>query len=110
MKDMIEYKGYYGSVHYSSEDDILYGKLEGIRGLINYEATTIKELKESFQEAVDDYLETCKELEKEPEKPFKGSFNVRIGPELHQKIAILAEKQEKSINKIICEALERYIA
>lgn len=110
MKDMMEYKGYLGSVHYSSEDDILYGKIEGIRGLINYEGETVQELKKAFIEAVDDYLETCQELSQEPEKPFKGSFNVRVGSELHKKLALIAEEQNKSINSIVIEALKKQVA
>ena len=62
MKEMLEYKGYYGSINCSLKDNILYGKLEYITALVNYEAETIEQLKEAFQEAVDDYLETCATL------------------------------------------------
>ena len=110
MKDFMEYKSYIGSVHYSDEDEIFYGKLEGIRGLISYEGETAKELKQAFQEAVDDYLNDCKNNAIEPQKPFKGSFNVRVGSELHKKIANIASQKDTSINNIVKEALERYIA
>ncbi|SLM29686.1 HicB family protein (fragment) [Desulfamplus magnetovallimortis] len=72
MKDMMEYKGYYGSVHYSNDDEVFHGKLEFISALVNYEGDDVKGLKSAFEEAVDDYLYFCEE-EGGTEKPFKGS-------------------------------------
>lgn len=74
MKNCIEYKGYIGSVEFSQEDELFYGKAQGIRALISYEGTTAGELINDFHEAVDDYLALCKETGKEPEKAYKGSF------------------------------------
>jgi predicted HicB family RNase H-like nuclease len=90
MKDMMKHKEYYGSVHYSDEDRVFYGKIEFIRTLVSYEGTDVESPRQAFEEAVEDYLDTCKEQHKEPEKPFKGTFNVRIGPELHQRVAVAA--------------------
>ncbi len=59
MKDMMEYKGYLGSVHYSDEDSVFHGKLEFIRALVTYEGTNVKSLRSSFKEAVNDYLDLC---------------------------------------------------
>ncbi len=74
-----EYNGYVGSIEFSIEDNVLYGKLLGIKDLVSYEADTIANLKKEFELAVDDYLETCVAIAKEPENLFKGSFNVRTG-------------------------------
>lgn len=74
----LKHKGYVGSSNISLEDNCLYGKIEFINDLVTYEGQTPEELKAAFIEAVDDYIETCKELEQAPEKPFKGSFNVRF--------------------------------
>lgn len=109
MKDFMQYKDYYGSVHFDDEDLIFYGKIEFIRALVSYEATDAKGLKKVFEEAVDDYLETCRNQKIEPEKPFKGSLNVRLGPELHRRIAIAAEQHHLSINKFIVETLDQAI-
>jgi predicted HicB family RNase H-like nuclease len=79
MKNMICYKEYFGSVHYSDDDRVLYGKLEYIKSLVNYEGTDVAGLRQAFHEAVDDYLALCTEEGLEPERPFKGSFNVRTG-------------------------------
>ena len=103
------YKDYYGTVHYSADDELFYGKLEGINDSITFEGTTVQELKSAFEEAVDDYLEICKELNKEPQKPYKGSFNVRIDPELHKKLAIKAIEEGVSLNKIVEEAIKRAV-
>lgn len=56
MKNLLEYKGYYGSVEYSSEDVLLYGKVLGINSLISYEGESVAELQQDFEGAVDDYL------------------------------------------------------
>jgi len=103
----MKYKIYYGSVHYSDEDKIFYGKVEFIRALVSYEGTDVKSLRKAFEEAVDDYIQTCKEQGKEAEHPFKGSFNVRVGSNLHQKVAIEAMKKGLTLNKYIVDVLEK---
>ncbi len=101
----LEYKGYTGSIEYSPQDSLLYGKVLGIRGLISYEGETGKHLEEDFKEAVDAYLADCKEGGNPPEKPFKGSFNVRIPPSLHQRAALLAMEAKTSLNNFVAEAI-----
>ena len=101
----LEYKGYTGSIEYSPEDNLLYGKVLGIKGLISFEGETGKHLEEDFKEAIDVFLADCKEDGKAPEKPFKGSFNVRIPPTLHQKAALLAMEAKTSLNNFVAEAI-----
>lgn len=110
MKDMMRYKDYYGSVHYSDEDRVFYGRVEFIRALVSYEGTDVDSLRRAFEGAVDDYLETCREQGAAPEKPFKGSFNVRVGPALHQRIAVAAALKGVSLNKFIANVLEKEAA
>ncbi|MBI4828539.1 MAG: type II toxin-antitoxin system HicB family antitoxin [Nitrospinae bacterium] len=107
MENMMEHNGYWGSVLFSEEDNLLYGKVEFIRSLISYEAATAKGLKKAFREAVDDYLAMCRKQGKEPEKPFKGSFNIRVSPALHRKLAMKAHREKTSLNKLIATALEK---
>ena len=109
MKDMMEYKGYIGSAHYSDEDAVFHGRLEGIRDLVTYEGTDVASLKQSFTDAVEDYLSTCKERGRVPEKPFKGTFNVRVGAELHKRAAVYAAEKNKKLNTVVSEALEHYL-
>ena len=110
MKDMMSYKGYYGSVHYSDEDGVFHGKIEFIRSLVTYEVREVKGLRKAFEDAVDDYLELCVQEGKEPEKPFKGSFNVRTGSELHRKATLFAQAKGTNLNKVVAEALEKYLS
>lgn len=109
MKNMMEYKGYFGSVSYDDEDQVFYGKVEFIRSLISYEGNDVKSLRSDFCEAVDDYLALAKEKNITPEESFKGSFNVRTSKELHRKVAILAKEKGTNLNKLVNEALERYL-
>jgi predicted HicB family RNase H-like nuclease len=108
MKNL-EYKGYTGSIEYSKEDDLLYGKVLGINGLISYEGKTGKELESDFKETVDTYIADCKSEGITPEKPFKGSFNVRISPKLHQKAALLAMEDKMSLNNFVAESIRERI-
>jgi predicted HicB family RNase H-like nuclease len=105
MNDILQYKGYYASVHFSSEDDVFYGKLLGIDDLVNFEGASVKELKKAFHESVEDYLVTCEELGKEPNKTYKGSFNVRISTDLHKAAAVCAATQNVSLNDFIKTAI-----
>jgi len=109
MKDTMIYKGYIGSVHYSDDDQVFFGKLEYIKALVNYEGTDVKSIKQSFEEAVEDYLDLCVKKGIEPEKPFKGSFNVRSGSELHRRAALFAKEKGLNLNKVVTEALEQYL-
>lgn len=105
MKNYLEYKGYIGTVEFSAEDKNFFGKIQGINDLVTFEGTSVDELQKSFQESVLDYLETCATLNKAPEKVFKGSFNVRVSQELHQKTALLASKKGLNLNDVVKEAL-----
>jgi predicted HicB family RNase H-like nuclease len=105
MNDVLEYKGYYASVHFSSEDDVFYGKIVGIDDLVNFEGGSVKELKKAFHEAVNDYLETCASIGKEPNKTYKGTFNVRISTDLHKAAAVYAASENISLNDFVKKAI-----
>jgi len=105
MKNYIEHKRYIGTVEFSAEDKVFVGKIQGINDLVTFEGTSVDELEKSFQDSVLDYLETCAALNKVPEKVFKGSFNVRVSQELHQKTALLASKKGLNLNDVVKEAL-----
>ncbi len=110
MSNIMNYKGYVGSVEFSEADGVFYGKVMGIRALVSYEGTTAKELIEDFRNAVDDYLELCTAEGKEPEKAYKGSFNVRISPELHRQAAIFAATHQISLNSFVEKAMSDELA
>jgi len=109
MKNTLEYKGYLGTVEYSTEDNCLYGKIIGIDDLVNYEAQSVEELNTYFKEAVEDYLATCKEVNKEPNKTFKGVFNVRTSKDNHRALSMIAEKNKMKLNEVINKAFDFFI-
>ncbi len=105
MKNTIEYKGYIGSVEFSEEDGVFFGKVQGIKSLISYEGTNAVELVEDFHGAVDEYLAMCKEENVEPEIAYKGSFNVRLSGDLHRRAALYAMLHQQTLNSFIEEAV-----
>jgi predicted HicB family RNase H-like nuclease len=109
MKDTLEYKGFIGSVHFSMEDRVFHGKIKGINDLVAFEGNTVDELITDFQESVDDYIKICKEQGKEPMKSCKGSFNIRISPELHRKALEKSLLLGISLNHLIQKAIKREI-
>lgn len=108
-KKILEHKGFQGSVEFSLENNILFGKILHIDDLVTFEADNIKDLHDSFVESIEDYLETCKELGTEPNKPFSGTFNVRIGTSLHREVARHASREDKSINDVVREAIDCHL-
>lgn len=109
MKNLFEYNGYHGSAAVSMEDGCLYGEILFINDMVLYHADTFKNLEKEFKIAVDDYIATCKLVDKEPEKPFKGSFNVRVSPDLHRKAAISAVNEDITLNELVAKALNSYV-
>ncbi len=104
----LKYKGYSGSVEYSEEDNCLYGKVLGMsKNAITYEGKDVDELKQDFEGAIDDYLALCAVRGVEPSKPYSGTFNVRVSPEIHSAIAMLAQKAGISINAFVRQVLAK---
>lgn len=106
MADNLDHKGYFGSVEYSSGDGLLHGKVIGINDLVTYEGRSVKELKEAFEESVEDYLDTCKELGKEPNRFYRGVFNIRTSSEIHRELSIMAERKKMKLNELVNKAFD----
>jgi predicted HicB family RNase H-like nuclease len=109
MKDTIKYKDHLGSVRFSAEDRVFYGKIEGINDLVTYEGSSVDELMSAFQEAVEEYIVLCNMQDKPVEKSYKGTFNVRIAPELHKQASITSASLGLSLNQLVEEAIRKYI-
>lgn len=110
MSNTMEYKSYIGSVELSEADGIFFGRVMGIRALISYEGTTAKELVDDFHGAVDDYLALCEETGTKPERAYKGSFNVRVSPELHRQAVIYASAHQMTLNGFVESAMRTTLA
>jgi predicted HicB family RNase H-like nuclease len=103
------YKGFAARVEYSEEDGCFIGHIAGIRDVIGFHGESVAELRAAFEEAADDYLETCKKLGTEPNKPYSGQFRLRLAPELHARAAMAAEAHGKSLNTWVSDMIERSI-
>jgi predicted HicB family RNase H-like nuclease len=110
MTDVLRYKEFLGSVHFSAEDEVFFGRIEGVDDLVSFEGSTVAELKSAFEEAVEDYLELCQHAGKSPEKSFKGSFNVRVSPDLHKMAYRKALMAGKTLNQFIQQAIEHEVS
>ena len=109
MENYLKHKNYFGSVEFSADDNILYGQIIGINDLVTYEAESVDKLKEVFIDSVEDYLQTCKSLDKEPNKFYKGVFNVRTSRAVHAYLAVLADKKQMKLNEVVNKAFDYLI-
>ena len=110
MKNIMRYKEYYATINYEEETSTFYGKIEDIDDLVSFESDNVKGFKAEFENAVEEYLEFCKENGKQPDKPYKGSFNVRVGSELHKKAVMMARISNMSLNQFVENAIKEKVA
>ena len=110
ISSLMEYNGYHAKVEFDQEDQIFVGSVLGINDSINFHGYSVKELNERFENAILNYLEYCLKAGKEPEREFKGSFNVRIKPEQHKKIALQAANEGITINQFVARAIDDELA
>jgi predicted HicB family RNase H-like nuclease len=107
----MHYRGYSARVEYDDDDEIFIGHLVGINDIIGFHADTVAELKKAFTETVDDYIETCRRIGKQPEKPYSGKLMFRVKPEVHAGVARAANLAGKSLNRwaeeVLSEAAKR---
>ena len=110
MNNLLEYKGFYGNVELSETDNILFGKVMGINGLISYEGDNVVNLKADFINAVDEYLEICADKNVEPEKSYGGSLNIRLSPDLHKTLAFYSISHGRSLDSTVEEAIKCFVS
>lgn len=107
MSSTMSYRGYTARIEYDDADGIFFGRIAGIRDGVGFHADTVEDLRTAFREAVDDYLETCARLGKEPQKAYSGQMMFRVSPEVHRRAALAAELAGKSLNQWAEEVLDR---
>jgi len=105
VNTMMEYKNYHAMFTYDDEDHIFVGEVFGINDSLNFHGSSVEELENMFHQSIDNYLELCEKVGKEPEKEFKGTFNVRISPELHRQAALEAARENVSLNQFVTGAI-----
>ena len=110
MSNIMKYRGYWATIKYSDEDECFWGEVQGLKNTsITFEGNTVKELKKDFKDAINYHLKYCKEHNQEPEKQAKGSLNVRLGVDLHNKAKIKSIEKNISINELIKDAVILYL-
>lgn len=108
--DILKYKGYEGTAELDMSRGVCRGKVLFIKDLVTYESESPARLQQEFEAAIDDYLATCVELSREPAKPFRGQFNIRIAPELHRSAALRAAEDGVCLNDIVVKALDAFLS
>ena len=108
--NILEYKGYQGRFDYDPEADIFDGQVMNLADIITFQGRSIDELKPALEDSVEDYLDFCNVKGKTPEKPYSGRFNVRIAPELHQRIAVNAAREGVSLNNWVAKTLSKVVS
>jgi predicted HicB family RNase H-like nuclease len=108
--NILSYKGYSARVDYDDADEIFFGKLAGITDGVGFHADTVAGLKAAFREAVEDYIDSCAKVGKDPQKPYSGKMMFRVDPDIHAKAAKAAELSGKSLNQWAAEVLARAAA
>lgn len=110
MNNLMEYKGYLGTAEYFPDDKVFYGKVVGIKSLIQYDGETVNDFEQDFHEAVDDYLDLCVRKGIEPEKPYSGIFTVSISPELHRQLAAFSDQHDQSLDVSVEKAIKKLLS
>ena len=100
------YKGYAGKAEYDDEAEIFYGEVIGLRDVVTFKGTSVKELQESFRESIDEYLAFCERMNKTPDVPVSGRLILRISPELHSHAAVVVKSEGQSLNKWVAGAVK----
>lgn len=106
----MSHRGYTARIEYDERDDILVGRILGLRAIISFHGQTVGELRKAFEHAVDDYLAECAEKGVSPEKPASGKLLLRVSPEVHGRAIVVAQACGKSLNQWVSEVLERAVA
>lgn len=107
---MMEYKGYIGKVEFDDEANIFHGEVINLRDVITFQGESVQEIRQAFQDSIDDYLAFCAERQEEPDKPFSGTFTVRVAPELHRDIYTQARLANKSLNSWVSELFAQQVS
>lgn len=103
------FDGFSAKIEYDSDTDLFRGEILGLNGGADFYGANPEELRQEFKRSLDVFLEVCKEKGIEPRKQFSGKFNLRIPPELHERLAMAAQAQGKSLNSLAQEALEKSV-
>jgi predicted HicB family RNase H-like nuclease len=106
---MMKYKGYLARIEFDDEANIFHGEVVNTRDVITFQGQSATELKNAFEDSVEDYLAFCAERGEEPDRPFTGRFTIRLTPDQHKKVIMLAEKAGKNVESWVSEILSHAV-
>ena len=107
----MKYKGYTGKIEYDDEAEIFYGEVVGLRDVVTFRGSSVRELQKSFKESIDDYLAFCQKMKKEPDIPVSGRLILRMPPEIHSRASVIAKTEGRSLNTWVADAVrEKLVA
>jgi predicted HicB family RNase H-like nuclease len=106
----MKYKGYHGQVNYDEEAKLFHGEIVGLRDVITFQGTSVDELEQAFKDSIDEYLDFCKELGREAEKPFSGKLILRLPPEIHERAAYQARSSGVSLNTWLKQGIQQLLS
>lgn len=107
---MMEYKGYLARTEFDDEADIFHGEVVNIRDVITFQGKSVDELRQAFEDSVEDYFAFCAERGEQPEEPFSGRFTMHLSPEQHRRVVLAADKAGERLDAWAAEALSRAAA
>ena len=107
---MMTLDGYTAKIEYDAELDLFRGEILGLNGGADFYGKNPKELRSEFKKSLQVFLAVCNEKGIEPRRNYSGKFNLRIPADLHEKLAIVAQAEGKSINTVAQEALQQRVA
>jgi predicted HicB family RNase H-like nuclease len=110
MKSVLEYRGYHARIEFDAEDQLIVGEVLGISDSLSFHGESVSEITAMFHQSVDNYLELCAACGKDPEREYKGTFNVRISSELHRRAALCAAENGQTLNQLVGDAIDRYLS
>ena len=105
MNTLMEYKGYHAKSYFDADEKIFIGEVVGIDDSLNFHGYSVSELEEMFHQSIDNYLDLCRQIGKEPNKEYRGMFNVRISPELHRLAVMEAANRNITLNQLVSDVL-----
>lgn len=107
MNNVMKYRGYAARIEFDADDACFVGHIAGIQDVVGFHGESMDELNAAFTDAVEDYLETCRRINKQPQKPYSGNLMLRLPPEVHAAVATMAQLSGKSINQWAAEKLRK---
>lgn len=110
MDNVLKYKDFIGTVNFSAEDGVFYGKIEGIKSMVSFEGETVQDLEQDFKDAVNQYIDYCERHNITPKKSYSGKISIKITPTEHSLIVAAAKTRGMSVNTFVKNAINKELA